>query len=253
MNPLLLGHISGLGARQLIILAKSHQWVLPMLCLFFSLTTLKWGRGKKWIENHLPTRGKFFFLSFKSITLELLEIMQIHEKSSKWDMERGTCWCRATEGELKKVIDRCVLMYKFSYEVMQKTVNTLSGRTFGEARHTLVPQALVLAGPHSLQGWGSPSTLKTGLDTMRMVRPILLHLIPQQSGEAVSKMIYLVSLQIAGVREILPLCCAYGERARRVKSLPRKPCGLSLISGAHVKGKKMMDYNGFCKVVLRSP
>lgn len=168
-------------------------------------------------------------------------------------MERGTCWCWATEGELEKVMDRCVLMNKFSYDVVQTTVNTLPGRTFGKARRTLVAQALVPTGPHSLQGWGSPSTLKTGLDTIRMIRPILLHLIPQQSGKAVSKMIYLVSLQIAGVREILPLCCACGEMARRVKSLPGKPCGLSLISGAHVKGKKEMDYNGFCKVVLRSP
>ena len=33
---------------------------------------------------------------------------------------------------------QCILMYKFSYEVMHKTLNTLRVKRFGEARRTLV-------------------------------------------------------------------------------------------------------------------
>lgn len=61
---------------------------------------------------------------FIQLTLEVLEIIQIHRDSTNRNIRK-----RAMAGELERLTDG-VLLYKFRYEVMQKTVNKFLGRAF---------------------------------------------------------------------------------------------------------------------------
>lgn len=61
---------------------------------------------------------------FIQLTLQILEIIQIHRDSTNRNIRK-----RGMAGELERLTDG-VLLYKFRYEVMQKTVNKFLGRAF---------------------------------------------------------------------------------------------------------------------------
>lgn len=63
---------------------------------------------------------------FIQLTLEVLEIIQIHRDSTNRNIRK-----RGMTGELERLTDG-VLLYKFRYEVMQKTVNKFLGRAFSK-------------------------------------------------------------------------------------------------------------------------
>lgn len=117
--------------------------------------------------------------------------------------KRGTCY----RGSIGKVDRQSVLMYKFRYEVMQKTVTTQPGRVFCEARCTLVAKVwtLILVNPYSLKNCYSPRILKTSLDIIGQFFQFCCILF---SDNTACKTTHL---------EIFPLCCAYREMMQQVK------------------------------------